>query len=147
LKKVREEWWRVKIYYTKPGESVGSIAQVKQLAVEEILQLNPHVGHGLVEPGTKLMLPTRQVFEAYPGLEGYGWEEVGLREEVEAFEMRAFHYFCVEEPAMALELGQRVEKLRASANERGKVRKKVRVKGIEEEEHEWSPSVPWINIE
>jgi LysM repeat protein len=147
----------VKLYYTKQGDHLAAIAQVKNVAIDELVALNPGVGDGHLQAGMKLKLPNPTIEqlryprshveypvyplqeEYYPGLS----ERVMVASETEPdIELRGFQHHCSQ---VELKTKSRVKKTPL------KRKKKARTLAVQpspllDEDYDVTPSIPWMNI-
>jgi hypothetical protein len=158
----------VKLYYTRQGDDVVSIAQVKQVNVDQLIAMNPGITYGALQPGMKVKLPDPMPHLAheheqnpmhihpisyplppndkaqFPGLTGQGLiveEPMG-----ENFELRGFQHHCLTDG----EIGQKASQT-AQHKTVQKRKKKVKVRAVDDSAWTHSepmivPSVPWMNI-
>ena len=147
----------MKLYYTKQGDHLGAIAQVKNVTIDELAALNPGVDYGELQPGIKLKLPNppsnQHVYprsrveypvyplqeEYYPGLS----EQVMIASETDPdIELRGFQHHCSQ---IELTTKSRVKKTPT------KRKKKVRTLAVQPSpmldiDYDLTPSIPWMNI-
>lgn len=147
----------MKLYYTKQGDHLAAIAQVKNVAIDELAAMNPGVDFGELQPGMKLKLPNptteQHVYpksrveypvyplqdEYYPGLS----EQVMIASEtVPDIALRGFQHHCSKEQHMPKSSVKKIPMKR---------KKKARTLAVQpspfpDEETYITPSLPWMNI-
>jgi LysM repeat protein len=147
----------MKLYYTKQGDHLAAIAQVKNVAIEELAAMNPGVDYGELQPGMRLKLPNlateQHVYprsrveypvyplqdEYYPGLS----EHVMIASETEPdIALRGFQHHCSKEQQMPKSSVKKMPTKR---------KKKARTLAVQpspfpDEETYITPSIPWMNI-
>lgn len=142
----------MKLYYTKQGERLASIAELKNVRIDELAAMNPGVDYGELRPGMKLKLPNpiaRVEYPVYPQADNYypGLDDqVQIAGESDAeIEMRGFQYHCHSGDEM------KSSEKPASNKSISKRKKKVKIREIVDAEMSSAdqlitPSVPWMNI-
>jgi LysM repeat protein len=108
----------VKLYYTKQGDHLFTIAERKQVSIADLQTLNPELPEGELRPGIKVKIPDERIPLQYPlpPLHVSDYPGLGATTDNERFEsdMRGFQYHCaqIEKPEI-----KKTEKKTTSENE------------------------------